>query len=72
VSRGLFIVQGRERRGYGRAGTASNEGAAKWPLSWSFILLLMGFDGEKMARPYWMVYDHEMMNYCGIFKGLVS
>jgi hypothetical protein len=38
----------------------------------AFILLLMGFDGGKMTKHYWMICDHKMLDYCGIFKGLVS
>jgi hypothetical protein len=37
----------------------------------AFILLLMGFDGEKMVRHYWMICGHEMLDYYGISKGLV-
>jgi hypothetical protein len=38
----------------------------------AFILLLMGFDGGKMVIHYFMICDHEMVDYCVISKGLVS
>jgi hypothetical protein len=30
----------------------------------------MAFDGGEMARHYWVICDHKMLNYGGIFKGL--
>jgi hypothetical protein len=36
----------------------------------SFILCLMAFDGGEMTRYYWVICDHKMLNYGGIFKGL--
>jgi hypothetical protein len=38
----------------------------------AFILLLMRFDGGEMARHYWMICDHKILDYCGISKYLVS
>jgi hypothetical protein len=32
----------------------------------------MTFDGGKMARHYWIICDHEMLDYCAIFRSLGS
>jgi hypothetical protein len=32
----------------------------------------MVFDGGEMARYYWVICDHKMLNYCGIFPMLES
>jgi hypothetical protein len=70
VSRPPFMGQGREREGM-------NE--QEWPAMkvlqidqyiGSFVLCLMAFDGGEMTRYYWVICDHEMLNYCGIFKCL--
>jgi hypothetical protein len=37
----------------------------------TFTILLVGFDGGKI-RHYWMICDHEMLDYCSISNGLVS
>jgi hypothetical protein len=36
----------------------------------SFVLRLMAFDGGEMARHYWVVCDHKMLNCYGIFQCL--
>jgi hypothetical protein len=38
----------------------------------SFYHLANGIWWRKMARYYWMICDHETLDYCGISKGLVS
>jgi hypothetical protein len=48
----------------------SNEGAANWSLSWQFYPLLNGIDGGEMVRYYWVICDHRMLNYGGIFPCL--
>jgi hypothetical protein len=48
----------------------SHEGAAKLPLSWQFYPLVNDILWGQIATHYWMVCDYEMLDYCGIFKGM--
>jgi hypothetical protein len=37
-----------------------------------FNPLLMGFHGNKVTNYYGIVYSHEILDYCGIFRALVQ
>jgi hypothetical protein len=55
----LRMEVGDEARTVGRLGQAGWE--AKWAGRWCQF---------GMAKHYWVVCDHEMLNYCGIFQCL--
>jgi hypothetical protein len=72
VSRGPFIVSERKEKSHGRAETASNERAAKMPLSCQLYTFcywdLMGGNGQALLDNLWP----QNTELFGIFKGLIS
>jgi hypothetical protein len=42
------------------------------PLVGSFYPFANGISCGKMAKYYWMICDHKILDYCGVLKGLVS